>query len=84
MCVLSHVQLFATLWTVTCQAPLSMGFSWQEYWSVLPVPPPRDLPKLGMETTSPVSPALQVDSSLLNHWGRRDEIFNKDGIIASY
>ena len=36
----SHVQLFATLWTVTLQAPLSMAFSWQEYWSRLPFPPP--------------------------------------------
>ena len=39
----SHVQLFATPWTVTCQAPLSMGFSRQEYWSGLSCPPPGDL-----------------------------------------
>ena len=39
-CVLSHVQLFATLWTIAHQAPLSMGFSQQEYWSGLPCPPP--------------------------------------------
>ena len=42
-CMLSHfssVLLFATQWTVTCQAPLSMGFSWQEYWSELPFPSP--------------------------------------------
>ena len=38
--VLSHVQLFATPWTVALQAPLSMGFSRQEYWSALPCPPP--------------------------------------------
>ena len=46
-CVLSRfsrVQLFGTLWTVTCQAPLSMGFSRQEYWSWLLCPPPGDLP----------------------------------------
>ena len=42
---LSHIQLFATPWTVACQAPLSMGFSRQEYWSGLPFPPPGDLPK---------------------------------------
>ena len=42
---LSPVQLFATLWTVTHQAPLSMGFSRQEYWSGLPCPPPGDLPR---------------------------------------
>ena len=38
--LLSHVQLFETLWTVACQAPLSMEFSRQEYWSGLPCPPP--------------------------------------------
>ena len=44
----SHVQLFATLWTIAHQAPLSMGFSRQEYWSGLPCPPPpRDLPTQG-------------------------------------
>ena len=62
MCVLSHfsrVQLFATLWTVVFQAPLSMGFSMQEYWSGLPLPTPGDLPNLGIE---PASPALQADS----------------------
>ena len=42
--LLSHVQLFGTPWTVAFQAPLSMGFSRQEYWSVLPFPLPRDLP----------------------------------------
>ena len=41
---LSHVWLFATLWIVASQAPLSMGFSRQEYWSVLPCPPPGNLP----------------------------------------
>ena len=46
-------------WTVACQAPLSMGFSRQEYWSGLPVPSPRNLPCPGIE---PRSPALQADS----------------------
>ena len=59
VCVLSHIQLFATPWTVTLQAPLSMGFSRQEYWSGLPFPSPGDLPDPGIE---PRSPALQVDS----------------------
>ena len=45
--VLSHVWLFVTPWTVTCQAPLSIDFSRQEYWSGLPFPPPRDLPDPG-------------------------------------
>ena len=48
----SHVQLFATLCTVTHQAPLSVGFSRREYWSGLPCPPPRDLPDPGIEHTS--------------------------------
>ena len=59
--LLSYVQLFATLWNVACQAPLSMGFLRQEYWSGL-FPPPGDLPNPGIEPESPVSPALQVDS----------------------
>ena len=62
MCVLSHfshVQLFTTLWTVVFQAPLSMGFSMQEYWIGLLLPTPGDLPNLGIE---PASPALQADS----------------------
>ena len=56
--LLSHVQLFATPWTVARQAPLSMGFSRQEYWSGLPFPPLGDLPNPGIEPASPVSPAL--------------------------
>ena len=54
----SYVQLFLTPWTVPQQAPLSMGFSRQEYWSELPCPPPRDLPDPGIETMSLMSPAL--------------------------
>ena len=57
-----HVWLCATLWTVACQVPLSMGFSRQEYWSGLPCPSPGDLPDPEIEHTSPVSPALQADS----------------------
>ena len=52
--MLSHVQLFVTLWTIACQAPLSMGFSRQEYWSRLPFPSPGDLPNPETETASPV------------------------------
>ena len=58
----SHVQLFTILWTVAYQAPLSVGFSKQEYWSGLPCPPLGDIPDPGMKPTSPVSPALQMDS----------------------
>jgi len=65
----SHVQLFVTLWTVDCQAPLSMGFSRQEYWSGLPCPPSGNLPNPGIEPGSPAAPALQVDFLQLSHWG---------------
>ena len=54
----SSVLLFATLWTVVHQAPLSMGFSREEYWSELPCPPPVDLPDPGIEPASLMSPAL--------------------------
>ena len=60
-CILScfsHVQLFVTLWTVACQAPLSMGLSRQEYWSGLPCPPPGYLPDPGIVLASLISPAL--------------------------
>ena len=50
---LSHVRFFATLWTVARQAPLSMEFFRQEYWSGLPFPSPGDLPDPGIEQTSP-------------------------------
>ena len=52
---LSCVQIFATVWTVACQAPLSTGFPRQEYWSGLPFPPPGDLSNPGIESTSLVS-----------------------------
>ena len=54
----SHVQLFATLCTVAHQAPLSMGFSRQEYWSRLLFPSPGDLPNQEIEPMSLMSPAL--------------------------
>ena len=62
---LSCVLLFATPWTVTRQAPLSVGFSTQEYWSELPFPSPGELPNPEME---PVSSALQADTLPLRHW----------------
>ena len=61
VCVLSRfspVWFFVILWTVARQAPLSMGFSRQEYWSGLPCPPPGDLPDPGIEPISLMSPAL--------------------------
>ena len=55
---LSLVRLFETLWTLACQALLSMGFSRQEYWSGFPCPPPGDLPNPGIEPVSVMSSAL--------------------------
>ena len=53
MCVLSQVQLLAVPWTTTHQAPTSMGFSRQEYWNGLPLPPPGDVVDPGIELGSP-------------------------------
>ena len=58
-CSLELIYFAHTLATVACQAPLSMRFSRQEYWSELPFPSPGDLPNSGME---PRSPAWQADS----------------------
>ena len=79
-CVLSHfrdVRIFATLWTVAHQAPLSIEFSRQEYWIGLRCLPPGDLPDPGIEPESLVSPALAVgffttrttwEASVLSIW----------------
>ena len=63
---LSRVQLFETLWTIAHQAPLSMGFSRQEYWSGLQCPPPGDLPNPGFEPMSVMSPALAGEFFITN------------------
>ena len=55
---LSYVQFFVATWTVACQAPLSMEFSRQQYWSRLPFPTPGNLPDPGIKLESFVSPAL--------------------------
>ena len=57
-CMLSHVQFFVTRWTVAHQAPLSMGFSRQEYWSGLPFTAPGTLLNPGIKHKSPAFPAL--------------------------
>ena len=69
---LSHVQLFETPWTVACQAPLSWGFSRQEYWSGLPCASPGDLPNPRIE---PRSPELQVDSLLSEPPGKHSHTY---------
>ena len=78
---LSRVRLFATPWTVAHQAPLSMGFSRQEYWSGLPFPSPGDLPDPGIE---PGSPALEADALTSEPPGKPhiNNIYN--GILFSY
>ena len=63
----SFVWLFATLWTVACQAPLSTGFSRREYWSELPCPPP------GIFLTQGSSPALRAHCLPLSHRGSPDD-----------
>ena len=68
LCVLSHfscVRLFATTWTVALQAPLSMGFSRQGYWSGLPFSSPGKLPDPGTE------PGLPHCGQILYHWSRQ-------------
>ena len=66
---LSHVWLFAALWAAARQVPPSMQFLWQESWSGLPFPPLESPPNPGIETETPVSPALQADSLPLSHQG---------------
>ena len=70
--LLSRVQLFATLWTVAYQAPPSMGFSRQEYWSGLPFPSPGDLTSPGFK---PGSPALHTDTLLSEPPGKSKCLF---------
>ena len=67
VCVLRCVQLFVAPWTIACQAPLSMEFSRQEYWSGLPFPSPGGIPNSGTEAGSP---ALQTYSLLSEPPGR--------------
>ena len=71
--LLSHVRSFRTPWSVAQQAPLSMEFSRQEYWSGLTFPPPEDLPHPGFEPQSLVSPALAGGffTTVLLYWEAR-------------
>ena len=72
---LSHVRLFATPWTAAYQAPLSMGFSRQEYWSVLPFPSPGYLPDPGIKPRSPILQADALTSEPLGN-GKESKILN--------
>ena len=75
---LSHVRLFATPWTVACQAPPSMGFSRQEYWSGSPFSSPGDLPDPGIE---PRSPALQAEALTSEPPGKPKLLLNNKGTL---
>ena len=78
--LLSRVQLFAAPWTVAYQAPPSIEFSRQEYWSGLPFPSPGELPNPGIKPGSPTlradtlpsepQPACNSDLCLITGWGR--------------
>ena len=73
----NRVLLFVTLYTVAHQAPLSMGFSRQEYWSGWPFLPPGNIPNPEIEAASPESPALPGDSLPLELWENREQISGK-------
>ena len=80
----SPVQLFATLWSVACQAPLSIGFSTQEYWSGLPCPPPGDLLHPRIEPMSPMSPALARGFFITSTKARQKLLIIRKKIIYIY
>ena len=84
MYMLSRVQLFATPWTVACQAPLSIGFPRQKYWSGLPFPSPGDLPNPGIELTSHVSFISSVFSTTSATWEAPTSSINNILGVASY
>ena len=82
-CLFSHVQLFATPWTIANQAPLSMEFSNQKYWSGKPFPSARDLPDPVIE---PRSAALRADSRWSEpprKWRLQHQIFLDNGPFPS-
>ena len=84
VCLLSFAQ-FAAVWNVAHQAPLSLGFSKQGYVSGLPFPLLGYIPDPGMKLISPVSPALQEDSSMLSHQGSpiSGVSFHHSGLVVS-
>ena len=79
--LITCVQLFATPWTVDCQAPLSMEFSKQEYWSGLPFPTQGDLPDPWMD---PRSPTLQADSLPSEPLGKPNCKFSEGSFPRDY
>ena len=80
----SHVRLFVTPGTIAHQAPLSMGFSRQEYWRGLPFPSPGDLPDPEIKPPSPVTPKLQGDSLPLSRQGSPMFPYHSSFILLFY
>ena len=82
---LSCVRLFAAPWTVAYQAPLSMGFSRQEYWSGLPFPSPGDLPHPGIKPRSPASQADALPSEPPGSpsWLRSHNFVTQESAVSS-
>ena len=78
---LSHIQLFVTPWTVAHQAPLSVGFPRQEYWSGLLFPSLGDLPNPGIE---PATPAWQAGSLILSHQGNPLYTLHLDNVLSQF
>ena len=77
--LLNRVRLFATSWTVAYQAPLTMGFSRQEYWSGLPFPSPEDLPDPGIEPGSHLAIKkrnLAICKNMGRYWGFHTKMWN--------
>ena len=75
----AHLFDYATPWTVAHQAPLSMGFPRQEYWSRLPFPPPGDLPSPGTEPVSPVSLTLAGRLFTITQPGKKPQKYSLIG-----
>ena len=84
VCVCVCVYPFMTLWTVAHQAPLSMRFPRQKYWSGLPFPTPRDLPDPGMEPTSPVSSTLAGDFFTTEPSGKLSSVQSLSRVLTLY
>ena len=71
-----------TPWTIACQAPLSVGFSRQEYWHGLPFPTLADLSDPGIKPTTPASPALAGGFFFFYHWATWEAWYIKCGLIS--
>ena len=76
LCMRSLPKFFVTPWTVAHQASLPMGFSGQESWSGLSLPPPGDLPDPGIKPTSPASPALAGRFFTIESLGPKEQIIH--------